>query len=148
MDSITRYLGDDHLRCDEFFIQAETSVGNDCWEQAAVNLNQFVQALERHFAMEEKVLFLAFEQAIGNSAGPTSVMRTEHRQMRAIVALLQEALKARDADAFLGHAETLNMMMRQHNLKEESILYLMADRVLSGRKDEIIGTMDDIDATT
>lgn len=148
MNAIASYLGSDHQRCDELFILAETNVSNNCWDQAESCLAEFVEALERHFAMEEKVMFVEFERATGSSAGPTAVMRMEHQQLRAIVALLQEALKARDAESYLGHSETLNTMMQQHNMKEESILYLMADRVLSGRQDEIIGAMAEIDATT
>jgi hemerythrin-like domain-containing protein len=147
MNAITSFLGSDHLRCDDFFIQAETNVSNNCWEQAESDLAHFVEALERHFAMEEKVMFPEFEKATGSTGGPTAVMRMEHQQLRSIVALLQEALAARDADTYLGHSETLNTMMQQHNMKEESILYPMADRVLSGSQDDIIGAMSEIDAT-
>ncbi len=147
MNSIATYLGSDHQRCDEYFIQAETHVNDQQWDQAEACLAQFTEALERHFAMEEKVMFLEFERATGSSAGPTAVMRMEHQQLRAIVALLREALAARDADAYLGHSDTLNTMMQQHNMKEESVLYLMADRVLSGRQEAVIGAMTDIGAT-
>lgn len=146
MNAISSYLGSDHTRCDDFFIQAETSVSNGAWEQAEASLAQFTEALERHFTMEEKVMFPEFEQATGSSAGPTAVMRMEHQQLRSIVTLLRDALAARDADNYLGHSETLNTMMQQHNMKEESILYLMADRVLSGRQEEIISAMTSIDA--
>jgi len=147
METITDYLGNDHKRCDDMFAEAETCVGDNRWAEADALLKAFNDALEHHFAMEERVLFLAFEQAIGSSEGPTAVMRMEHRQIRAITAMLQEALAKRDADAFFGCSETLNTMLQQHNMKEESILYLMTDRVLSGRQDEIISAMRDIDAT-
>ncbi|QDZ28028.1 hemerythrin domain-containing protein [Noviherbaspirillum sp. UKPF54] len=147
MNTISSYLGSDHTRCDQYFIQAETQVSNGTWDQAETSLAQFIEALEHHFAMEERVMFPEFEQATGSSAGPTAVMRMEHEQLRAISALLREALTARDADSYLGHSETLNTMMQQHNMKEESILYLMADRVLAGRQEEIIGAMTGVDAT-
>ena len=47
----------------------------------------------------------------------------------------------RDADGFLGNSETLNTLMQQHNMKEESILYPMTDRVLDGRQEALIGAM-------
>lgn len=145
MNGISSYLGSDHARCDEFFILAETNVSNNAWEQAESCLGQFIEALEHHFTMEEQVMFPEFERATGSSAGPTAVMRMEHQQMRAIIALLREAMEARDADAYLGHSETLNTMMQQHNMKEESVLYVMADRVLSGRLDAIIDAMANVD---
>lgn len=141
METISRHLGTDHKRCDDFFAQAETAVAATLWTNAELAMNAFVEALEQHFAMEEQVLFPAFEEATGSTQGPTAVMRMEHRQMREAISAMNEYLQRRDADGFLGYSETLNTLMQQHNMKEENILYPMTDRVLDGRQDEIIGAM-------
>jgi len=141
METISRHLGTDHKRCDDFFAQAETAVAATRWTDAEMAMNAFVEALEQHFAMEEQVLFPAFEEAVGSREGPTAVMRMEHRQMREVISAMNECLGARDADGFLGYSETLNTLMQQHNMKEESILYPMTDRVLNGRQEEIIDAM-------
>ncbi|GAB3554456.1 hemerythrin domain-containing protein [Noviherbaspirillum agri] len=146
METITGYLATDHKRCDDFFASAESSVVKKQWAEAEASLKDFSSALERHFTMEEKVLFPEFEAATGSTQGPTSVMRMEHQQMRSILALLQEALEQQDVDNFLGNSDTLNTMMQQHNMKEESILYVMSDRVLSGKQPDIIGAMNEIGA--
>ena len=49
-------------------------------------------------------------------------MRMEHRQMREVLSMLNACLGKRDADGFLGYAETLNTLMQQHNIKEENSL--------------------------
>lgn len=141
METISRHLGTDHKRCDGFFAQAETAVAATLWTNAELAMSAFCEALERHFAMEEQVLFPEFEEAMGSREGPTAVMRMEHRQMREILAVLNECLARRDADGFLGYSETLNTLMQQHNMKEEGILYPMTDRVLNGRQESIIGAM-------
>lgn len=146
MQTISRYMATDHKRCDELFASAETSVHNNDWSTAEAALKEFGEGLERHFAMEENVLFPAFEKATGSTEGPTNVMRMEHRQLRAILGMLHESLANRDAEGFLGYSDTLNTMMQQHNMKEESILYLMTDRVLMGQHEEIVGAMDAIGA--
>jgi hemerythrin-like domain-containing protein len=64
------------------------------------------------------------------TSGPTEVMRGEHRQMRDLLAQMKDALTSRDADAFSGAAETLLILMQQHNMKEENILYPMCDNAL------------------
>ncbi|HYD60109.1 MAG TPA: hemerythrin domain-containing protein [Noviherbaspirillum sp.] len=148
METFSRYLGTDHKRCDDFFAQAETAVAATLWTNAEQAMGAFGEALEMHFSMEEQVLFPEFEEAVGSSEGPTAVMRMEHRQMREILSMLNECLQKRDADGFLGYSETLNTLMQQHNMKEESILYLMTDRVLSGRQEEIIGAMREIGSTS
>lgn len=141
MDGISRYLCSDHARCDDFFIDAERKVNSAAWDAAAASLARFTEAIEHHFAMEEQVLFAAFEEEIGHNAGPTVIMRMEHKQLRALLALLRHAMEQRDADAYLGYSDTLNTMMQQHNLKEESVLYPMADRMLANRERELIEAM-------
>lgn len=148
MTSIAAYLGSDHKRCDDLFASTETHISKQRWEQAQSDFSAFVSALERHLSMEEHVLFPEFEKATGSNQGPTSVMRMEHQQMRSILAMLRDSLDQRDADNFFGYSETLNTMMQQHNMKEESILYVMTDRVLSGRQDEIISAMSRLEAVS
>lgn len=144
MNTISHYLGGEHKRCDDLFATAETCVSNGDWAGADGTFKDFADGMECHFDKEEKILFLAFEKAIGSSEGPTAVMRMEHRQIRAILEQVREALEKRDADGFLGYSETLNTMIQQHNMKEESILYLMTDRVLSGEVDGILLAMSGI----
>lgn len=146
MTTISHYLSGDHKRCDDFFIEAETAAAKSQWEHAFSVFLQFFEATERHFVMEEEVLFPAFEKAVGSSAGPTAVMRSEHAQMRGLLRQMAQALDDKNTDDYLGHSETLNILMQQHNLKEEGMLYLMSDRVLAGRQSELIAAMHDIGA--
>lgn len=132
MTSITRLLTDDHDHCDQLFAEAENAVQARDWTRADRAFAAFGQALDRHFAAEEQTLFPAFEARSGMSGGPTFVMRSEHLQMRELVEQMAANLERRDDAGFLGASETLLMLMRQHNLKEEQILYPMTDRVLAG----------------
>lgn len=142
MNTISEYLGADHERCDALFADLETELERSDWARAGGALDRFRNALFRHFAMEETILFLAFEEATGSSTGPTAVMRMEHAHIRGIVDRIADSLARRDVEDLFGHADTLRIMMLQHNLKEESILYLMTDRVLAGRSGAVIEAMD------
>jgi hemerythrin-like domain-containing protein len=97
--------------------------------------------MAHHFAMEEAVLFPAFEARTGMSMGPTQVMRSEHEQMRGLIRDMAQALAGSDQDNYLGQSETLNMLMQQHNLKEENMLYPMSDQVLAPDRDQLIQSM-------
>ena len=68
-------------------------------------------------------------------------MRGEHAEMRATLAQLRAALASRDLDEFGGEAETLLIMMQQHNMKEENILYPMCDMRLGGERDTLVDTL-------
>lgn len=128
--STTQPLFQHHKHCDEIFADVEEACGKGNWTAGARAFAAFAGQLESHFSSEEEVLFPAFESATGMVSGPTEVMRGEHRQMRELLAQMKQALDARDSDDFGGAAETLLIMMQQHNMKEENILYPMCDSAL------------------
>ena len=130
--STTQALFQHHKHCDETFADAEEACAKGDWAKGAQAFAAFSDDLETHFQSEEEILFPAFESATGMVSGPTEVMRGEHRQMRELLAQMKASLDARDGDDFSGTAETLLIMMQQHNMKEENILYPMCDNALGG----------------
>ena len=130
MSSISAALTQDHRHCDEVFARAEEHVAHGDWTQAEREFSGYLAAMEQHFRFEEDNLFPAFEQASGSRAGPTQIMRMEHEQMRALFRDLETGLRNRDAGRYLGLSETLLVLMQQHNMKEEHILYRLAERAL------------------
>jgi hemerythrin-like domain-containing protein len=137
MTSIRDTMELHHKHCDEEFAAAEEAVQRGDWGIAATAFANFAGDLEAHFSAEETVLFPAYENRTGMSEGPTEVMRTEHAQMRGLLQQMEQGLKARDSDAFAGSAETLLILMQQHNMKEEHILYPMCDQALGAEADLI-----------
>lgn len=129
--NIAEKMSADHQQCDSMFAAAESSVGRGEWEAARAGFSSFNQAMEHHFKMEEEILFPEFETHTGQQGGPTEVMRGEHAQMRDLFLSMSEAVGERDQDGYLGLSETLLWIMRQHNAKEERILYPMIDNMLS-----------------
>jgi iron-sulfur cluster repair protein YtfE (RIC family) len=133
----TQILPEHHRHCDDLFVAAEESAQRGDWGAAAPAFERFQAQMQAHFAAEEDLLFPAFEAATGMSAGPTQMMRHEHEQMRSLLSQLAAACAARDADAYCGVAETLLMLMQQHNMKEENILYPMCDQALGAEAERI-----------
>ena len=128
--SVTSALQQHHKHCDDDFAVAEEAAQNNDWTACAVSFGKFNGDMRAHFGIEEDVLFPAFEQQTGMTGGPTQVMRGEHVQMRDLLRQMEEALAQKNADGFGGVAETLLVMMQQHNMKEENILYPMCDQAL------------------
>ena len=146
MSTIVDFLGSDHRTCDDLFASAEGAVAQNNWDSARSLFARFQAAMAHHLAMEEEVLFPAFEARTGMSMGPTEVMRTEHAQMRGLLQEMALAVANADHDRYLGLSETLNMLMQQHNLKEENMLYPMSDKVLGGERDSLIRAMQAVTA--
>jgi hemerythrin-like domain-containing protein len=141
MSTISSFLTTDHRACDEEFANLENAVASQNWEKSQEQLNKFISDLTHHFSMEEKVMFPAFEDATGMTQGPTMVMRIEHEQMKQLLNSLQEDVNKKDKDHFFGVSESLMMLMQQHNMKEEQMLYKMADMHLGTLVSKVIEDM-------
>jgi len=138
----TQILPAHHKHCDDLFVAAEEAVQRGDWAAAAPAFERFHNQMKAHFEAEEGMLFPAFEAATGMSAGPTQMMRHEHEQMRSLLAQLAAACEDRDSEAYAGVAETLLMLMQQHNMKEENILYPMCDQALGAEAERLGAKLD------
>ncbi len=146
MASIGEYLTKEHKGCDHYFGDLEQAVANRDWEEAKKQFTLFKTDTERHFQKEEKVLFPALEELMGmQGGGPTHVMRMEHNQMRHGLYQMEADIEKQDADHFLGLSETFNMLIQQHNMKEEQIVYGMSDQHLGEKKEQIIDLMEHLE---
>ena len=137
MDDISRAFSDDHRRCDELFIAVEQAVSGGDWAVVEAAAARFVDAMVQHFSLEEGELFPALSASSAGAEGPVQVMLMEHEQMRGLFAQLKSAVERKDARGCLDLTETLLMIMQQHNMKEENILYPMADRSLGPQGGEL-----------
>lgn len=132
-------LTDQHRHCDELFARFEERAGEGDFAGARRAFDAFILPFERHLQLEEETLFPALEAKLGGPLGPTAVMRMEHGQMREILTSMLGALDAKSVEDCLGHSETLLMVMQQHNLKEERMLYPMMDRALGAEAASLLG---------
>lgn len=132
----------DHRRCDGLWSEVERAV--DAGGGEAQAWGAFAEAMERHFRMEEEVLFPRLEERTGMpaGAGPTAVMRAEHAQMRGLIAQMGAAAASGDWETLADHGDTLLMLTQQHNVKEEGILYPMADQALGASWGELITALE------
>jgi hemerythrin-like domain-containing protein len=141
MLSIKDYLTNDHRKCDTLFARMEEQA-SESLPSAKEATQAFVDEMEHHFQMEERVMFVEFEAKTGMSQGPTSVMRQEHMQMRNVMNQLLEAVENEDKEKFFGLSETLMILLQQHNMKEEQMLYSMAQQHLSAESDRVVEMME------
>lgn len=130
MTNIRTLMTDDHRHCDDLLAETENALAKRNSDLAKVTFENFRCAILAHFEAEEKTLFPTFEAKTGMHMGPTQVMRLEHAQMRTLLDEAGDALNAGQLDDYFGVAETLLIMMQQHNMKEENVLYPMCDQHL------------------
>ncbi|MDA8110480.1 MAG: hemerythrin domain-containing protein [Betaproteobacteria bacterium] len=141
MDPISDFMTRHHKDCDAAFARAEERAAAADWPGLEREAAAFLAEMERHIGMEEDLLFPAFEERTGMQGGPTATMRMEHEQMRGLFAQLRAALEARDAARYLGASETLLILLQQHNIKEESMMYPMLDQALGEEAGQLLGQL-------
>ena len=114
-----------------------------------VELKHFDQILEFldvfvdkcHHSKEENVLFPAMEAAdIPREGGPIAAMLYEHEQGRSLVQGLRSGVegyrvgKESSAAEIIANAQKYGKLIATHIDKENNVLYVMAERVLSAEK--------------
>ena len=142
MAIIKEFMTKDHRDCDDTFAAMEQKANSEGLAAAQAEYKKMADEMEHHFQMEERVLFPAFEEKTGMTQGPTQMMRMEHTQMRSLIQEIGEALQDDNKDRFFGLTETMMIMLQQHNMKEEQMLYTMIQQHMSAENDQLIMMMD------
>lgn len=128
METISSYMQQDHVFIDGIAERAAAAAAARDWDGFAREGTEFLQRLRQHIQVEERLLFPAFEEGTGMTAGGPSVqMRVEHEQMAPILQQMDAALAARDATGFQLSTKALFDILVPHNQKEEQMMYPMLD---------------------
>jgi hemerythrin-like domain-containing protein len=140
MYEITQFMTQEHSRLALLFREYQTLKG-EAPDRARRRLKKFIAGLERHMTLEEEILFPRFEAVsrLGNS-GPTTVMRSEHREIReALARLLAESGAAGAAERI---EDALLESLRAHEAMEDLVFSPWIDESLS--ENERLGLFEQI----
>lgn len=140
MMDIKEFLTTDHRACDEAFAAMEDALGAKSGDTPKL-YEKFSNDLVNHFSMEEIVLFPMLEQATSTASEAVRAMEMEHEQMRSLLSKMRKAVENMDKESFFSISETLMILMQQHNIKEEQLLYTLAQNHLGEDADHIIRQM-------
>ena len=137
------FFAQDHRDCDSLWAELEGLLDSENTDAIKQAWQQFDDSMRRHVAMEEEVLFPAFDARSGmGGGGPTAMMRMEHQQMRGLLDQISNAINAGDMEEALDLGDTLLMLIQQHNVKEEGMLYPMAGNLLAGEWTELAAQLE------
>ncbi len=127
-ESATQCLDADHRRLDATLLESEQAAQSGDFSEARKRFDLFASGLVLHIDAEEGILFPELEAMAPAARGPTSVMRSEHQQLRAL--LEQIGAELRDEEpSWQASVLVLKEILVSHNAKEERVLYPMADAV-------------------
>ncbi|MCW8327463.1 hemerythrin domain-containing protein [Photobacterium sp. SDRW27] len=141
MANINDYMTQHHRSCDHLLVEAEGPLAEGNWTEFRTAWGQFEAETLHHFDLEEEILFPEFEAQTGMTSGPTMVMRQEHAQVRSLFEQMQQAISEQATERAMGIVESTMLLIQQHNMKEEQILYPMSDAHLANGQD-IVAQME------
>ena len=136
MTTILKFMSVDHDRLDNKIKKYSTEKLVDIERAESIFLS-FKSELERHIIWEEDILFPVFERKTSNKdAGPTSVMRMEHIQIKNHLQEIKRKLHVRKIQDPCKEEVALFKVLKSHNQKEENILYPEIDNLTSEQEKE------------
>ncbi|UUZ85028.1 hemerythrin domain-containing protein [Paenibacillus sp. P26] len=102
------------------------------------NVGAFVPELESHSEREEGDLFPLMSRYIGRETGPIAVMEYEHDQAKIRLQMFQDLARQAEDNAAEDRAKELaayalqaHAILTEHFMKEENVLFPMAERILT-----------------
>lgn len=130
--TLTDFFQTDHRRLDAIFDRFKDAIRVKKFEAAASAFREFRLGLTRHIRAEEEILFPVFEDKTGmHDAGPTAVMRMDHKDIKELMDKIVNAADAKDEKTATDSAQAIFNILSDHNMKEEHILYPETDSFLS-----------------
>lgn len=92
-----------------------------------------------HHGKEEAHLFQALlSKGVRNEGGPVGAMLAEHDLGRGFIAQMTSSLENKDLHGFRQAAMQYSDLLRSHIDRENNVLFVMADRVISGQEQELM----------
>lgn len=106
-------------------------------------ITEFKEALEPHSEREEEGLFPMLAAYIGRESGPIAVMEYEHEQAKKHMARFLDEIERTSGNMEIDGARQITiyviqayLILTDHFLKEENVLFPMAERVLTAEDKE------------
>lgn len=131
--SIESYFSEDHDRLDELLRQFQLNKEIN-FSKAKEYFKSFKSGLMHHIAIEEEILFPVFEEKTGlKGVGPTTVMRKEHRDIEKALEAIHVKVQKKNPGSDK-EEQTLITLLKEHDHKEENILYPMIDELATAEE--------------
>ena len=146
MNPTDNWLVHEHSLYEELLTRCREAVETEDWGSVDRVIGELVTHLKRHMALEEEVLFPAYEANPEAPQGPTTALREEHAGIIRLIRDTVQVIGTRDSDHVLECLSHLETRMIKHHEKEEDIFLPMASHILKSRRDELLRKLERFDA--
>ncbi|MCD8501813.1 MAG: hemerythrin domain-containing protein [Bacillaceae bacterium] len=141
----------------EMILQYETTT-RDNWYEIIIHLQEklsvFVKELEPHAEKEENLLFEMLIPYLGRESGPIAVMEHEHHLAKkdlkkfqdeaSFIKSQKQPVNQEKAFQLFDHLKTVYTTLTSHFMKEEQVLFPLAEQTFSEDEKQILEVKFDI----
>lgn len=143
MAQTDNWLVHEHSLYETLLSRCQEAAEVEDWETVDRSVHELVTHLKRHMALEEEVLFPAYEQEPYAPQGPTTALRAEHDTIVRLIRDSSRVIRTRQSEAVLESLARLEYQMIKHHEKEEDIFLPMAGLILDGRREALLRRLAD-----
>ncbi len=147
MSSTENWLIHEHSLYENLLSRCTEAIEIEDWKTADLLFKRMVTHLKRHMALEEEVLYPAYEAETHAPQGPTGALREEHDHIVRLIMDMARIIKTRDSDYVLECLAHLEKQMIKHHEKEEDLFLPMASHILDANREEISRQLSEFDAS-
>ncbi|HYQ72147.1 MAG TPA: hemerythrin domain-containing protein [Gammaproteobacteria bacterium] len=147
MGNTDNWLVHEHSLYEELLSSCQEAADMDDWETADLAFRDLVTHLKRHMALEEEVLYPAYESDPRAPQGPTTALREEHANIVRLIQDMARIIKSRNSEHVLEGLAQLEFHMIKHHEKEEDIFLPMASHILNANRDELLRKLEAFDGS-
>jgi hemerythrin-like domain-containing protein len=147
MNNNDNWLVHEHSQYENLLSQLQDAAEMEDWGTLDIAFNELVTHLKQHMAMEEEVLYPAYESTPHAPQGPTMALREEHSSIVRLIQDLARVIKARGSEHVLECLAHLEYQMIKHHEKEEDIFLPMASHILNTSREELLRKLEEFDAS-
>ncbi len=145
MNSTDNWLVHEHALYEDLLARSQGAADTEDWETVDRVISELVTHLKRHMALEEEVLYPAFEATPHAPQGPTRALRDEHGNIVRLIRDTARVIRTRDSDHVHECLVELERLMIKHHEKEEDIFLPMASHILNASRDELLRRLEEFD---
>jgi len=147
MNNPENWLVHEHSLYEELLGMCKDAAEMEDWGTVNQAFDDLVTHLKRHMALEEEVLYPAYEATPHAPQGPTLALREEHSAIVRLIQDMARIIRTRDSDHVLDGLAHLEIRMINHHEKEEDIFLPMASHILNASRDELLEQLAGFDAS-
>lgn len=137
MKSTEHWLVHDHTKIEYMLGRLCESAEINDWASSGKALRELVDNLKFHIALEEEVLFPAFEARTSSPHLPTESLSSEHTRIIQLLCELADIIESRNPIHMRETLPLLEAALLEHHGKEENIFLPMASHILFAEREQL-----------